>query len=154
MKRMETTSAAFELRPKVDMRGAKRRSSAWKTCDCETQASQALHSSSIRTAPPVFPAPEPMPWKTPRPSGLTWGTGDQEHPSCDVSWCGPPPPSSFSHRPSMCMLELTGGGRLAFSFGFLGISLWEKGGKRERDPSEKGFSVRAWFWDNAECKKQ
>lgn len=92
MKRMETISAAFELRPKVDMRGAKRRSSAWKTCDCETQASQALHSSSIRTAPPVFPAPEPMPWKTPRPSGLTWGTGDQEHPSCDVSWCGPPPP--------------------------------------------------------------
>lgn len=90
-KRMETTSAAFELRPKVNMRGAKRRQSAWKTCDGETQVSQTLHSSSFRTAPPIFPAPEPMPWKTPPPSGLTWGTGGQEHHSRHVSWCGPHP---------------------------------------------------------------
>lgn len=82
---MVMTSAAFELRPKVDMRGAKRRSTTWKTCDFETQASQMLHSSSFHLAPPVFPAPELMPWKTPRPLGYTRGMGDQEQPSCDVS---------------------------------------------------------------------
>lgn len=88
-----------------------------------------------------FPCPwTDATWKTPRASALTWGTGDQEQPSCDVSWCGPLlPPVSVSHRPPMRTLELTAGGWLAFSFGFLGFSLWQKEEKKEEGFKQEGF---------------